>query len=69
MSRYFVVPAPGYYGDIARVVSSHGSLAAAWRAAGSSGTLTIREGALQRGERWYRSSEAIYPIASREGRS
>lgn len=60
--RYFIVSAPGHYGDSTLVFSSHGSLAAARRAA-SGGALVVREGALAKGDRLYRSAEGIYPIA------
>lgn len=60
-TTHFVVPAPGHYGDRARVVSSHRSLAAAKRAAGAG--YVVREGSLVKGSEWLRSSEAIYPVA------
>ena len=61
-TSYFVVPAPGHYGDRARVTSSHRTLEAARRAAGSG--YVVRTGALVRGDEWLRSSESVYPIAA-----
>ena len=60
--RYFVVPAPGHYGDRARVYSSHDSLAAARRAAASP-SVVIREGDKRKGDEWLRAYEDVYPRA------
>lgn len=71
---YFLVAAPGHYGDRSTVLSSHRTLAAAIRAARAAhaasklGVRTVRRyvvrcGNLRRGDEWLRSSEAIYPIA------
>lgn len=62
-SRFFVVPAPGHYGDRATVISSHRTLAAAKKAAGRG--YVVRVGALKKGDEWTRASEAIYPIATK----
>lgn len=59
-TAYFVVPAPGHYGDRARVVSAHKSLDAARRAA--KGGYVVREGAKVKGDEWLRSSESVYPV-------
>jgi len=59
--QYFIVPAPGYYGDRARVISSHATLTAARRAA-TQGYIA-RRGSLRKGAEWLRSSESIYPAA------
>ena len=60
-TQYFLVPAPGHYGDRARVVSSHATLAAAKRAA--SAGFVARVGHLRKGAEWLRSSESVYPVA------
>ena len=61
-TMYFVVPAPGHYGDRTRVVSSHRTLAAAEKAATSG--YVARIGALRKGSQFLRSDEAVYPEAS-----
>jgi hypothetical protein len=58
-TQYFVVPAPGHYGDRARVISAHATVAAAKRAATSG--YVARVGCLRKGSEWLRSSEQIYP--------
>jgi hypothetical protein len=60
-TSYFVVPAPGHYGDRARVISSHRTLNAARKAAGKG--YVVREGAKARGDEWLRASESVYPVA------
>lgn len=60
-TSYFLVAAPGHYGDRSTVFSSHRTLAAARRAAGRG--YVVRIGGLRRGDEWLRSSEAIYPVA------
>lgn len=57
----FVVPAPGHYGDVARVVSSHRSAEAARKAAGPG--YVARVGAKTKGDRWVRADEQVYPRA------
>ena len=59
-ATHFVVPAPGHYGDRARVMSSHYSLAAAKKAAGPG--YVVREGALSKGSEWLRADEQFYPV-------
>lgn len=59
-NNYFVVPAPGYYGDRDRVMSSHSTLRLAKRAASGSGWV-VREGQLRKGDRWLRVYEGVYP--------
>lgn len=61
MSKYFVVPAPGHYGDRARVISSHHTLAAARKE--SSQGYVVRVGALRKGDEWLRVYEATYALA------
>lgn len=60
-SRFFVVPAPGHYGDSARVISSHATLRAARRMATAG--YVVRTGEKRRGNIWLRSYEELYPIA------
>lgn len=60
-TQYFVTPAPGHYGDRARVISAHATLAAAKRAATSG--YVARVGTLRKGAEWLRSSEQHYPVA------
>jgi hypothetical protein len=65
-TTYFVVPAPGYYGDRATVISSHRTLRAALRAArllGNHVSFVVRCGPLRRGHQWLRSMEQHYPPA------
>lgn len=57
-TAYFVVPAPGHYGDETRVISSHKSLAAAKRASGCG--YVVREGSLKKGAAFRSSAESIY---------
>lgn len=59
-TQYFVTAAPGYYGDRARVISSHRTLAAARKAATAG--YVVRVGALRKGAEWLRSSEQVYPV-------
>jgi hypothetical protein len=58
-TSFFIVPAPGHYGDRARVVSSHRTLAAALKAreAGE----CVREGTLKKGALWLRAREPFSP--------
>lgn len=73
-TRYFVVPAPGHYGDSAPVLSAHRTMRAARRAAGHPIELArgvtlayvVRSGMLRKGETLYRAAESLYPIV-REG--
>lgn len=59
--RFFVVPAPGRYGDKAKVYSSHRTLVAAHKDAGETGV--VRVGAKRKGETWLRVYESTYPLA------
>jgi hypothetical protein len=61
-SAYFVTPAPGHYGDRARVISSHATLAAARKAATAG--YVARAGNKRKGDEWTRAAESIYPVAS-----
>lgn len=63
MTRYFVVAAPGHYGDRARVQSSHSTLALARRAAWRGES--IRCGEKRKGDVWLRCYEDVYPEVSR----
>lgn len=61
---YFIVPAPGHYGDRATVLSSHRTLKAAMRAARRLGnSCVVRCGSLRRGDEWFRSMEPYYASA------
>lgn len=60
-TTYFVVAAPGHYGDRTRVVSSHRSLAAAKKSATAG--YVVREGAKAKGDEFTRAAEAVYPVA------
>ena len=62
-TRYFIVPAPGHYGDRARVQSSHSTLALAWRAAIHGET--VRRGEKRKGDEWLRCYEDIYAEVAR----
>ena len=59
--HYFVVPAPGHYGDRTRVISGHRTLEAARRAARRAFAACVREGAKRKGDLFLRVSEQIYP--------
>lgn len=59
--RFFVVPAPGHYGDQAKVYSSHRTIAAARKAAGKSEV--VRVGNKAKGDTWLRVYEETYPVA------
>lgn len=61
-TQYFVVPAPGHYGDRATVLSSHATLKAAIRAAGAG--YSVRVGDKRKGDVWLRVYEESYPMAS-----
>ena len=67
--RYFVVPAPGCYGDVTRVISSHGSLALAKKKAKSLSPgngrywCVVRSGDKSKGARFFRVDEQFYAEA------
>lgn len=67
VTRYFVVDAPGHYGDVTRVWSSHHTLPAALKAARPIGSgshrYVVREGGLRKGDPFLRVYEETYPIA------
>ena len=60
--HYFVVPAPGHYGDRTRVISGHRTLEAARRAARRAFAACVREGAKRKGDTFFRASEGVYPV-------
>ena len=60
-ASYFVVSAPGHYGDSTRVMSSHRTLKAALKARGEGEC--VREGSLTKGATFLRSAESVYPRA------
>lgn len=68
-TNFFVVPAPGHYGDRAVVMSSHATLAAARRAAGREYKYSVRVGALTKGSEWLRAWEGVYPLAEESART
>ncbi len=68
-TNFFVVPAPGHYGDRAVVMSSHATLAAARRAAGREYKYSVRVGALTKGSEWLRAWEGVYPLAEESTRT
>lgn len=57
--KYIVVPAPGYYGDVARIMSTHRTAAAALKAATHG--LIARHGYGRKGDRWLRVYEQSHP--------
>ena len=59
MTNYFIISAPGHYGDRTRVISSRGTLKAARKARGAGEC--VREGALKKGAVFFRSAESVYP--------
>lgn len=60
-TNYFVVPRA--YGDSARVLSAHPTLAAARRAASEwSAGLVVRKGHMAKGDRWLRVYEEFHPV-------
>lgn len=63
-TRYFVVFAPGHYGDTCKVLSSHYTYRRAIKAIQDTTTLVIREGNKRKGETFTRASESIYPYAT-----
>lgn len=65
-TRFFVTFAPGHYGDVAKVLSSHHTYAAALKRIQDTTILCIRVGHLHKGERFSRSRESYYPLATCE---
>lgn len=65
MTSYFIVAAPGHYGDKARVLSSHNTLALAHkkRNAGE----CVREGGLKKGEVFLRVYEQNHVRVDADG--
>ena len=58
-TKYFLVAAPGYYGDRTRVISSHRTLDAARRAARGKNA-AIYAGEQKRGSEWLRVYEQFH---------
>ena len=58
-TKYFLVAAPGYYGDRTRVISSHRTLDAARRAARGLNA-AIYAGEQKRGSEWLRVYEQFH---------
>jgi hypothetical protein len=65
-TSYFVVLAPGHYGDSTRVISSHRTLAAARRAAFCTHGVqfVVRAGSKRRGDLFLRAYEQHCPIVT-----
>lgn len=59
-TKYFIVEAPGTYGDRGHIWSSHRTLAAAKKNCGTGSV--VRAGSLKRGDKWLRVYEQTYPI-------
>jgi hypothetical protein len=59
-TNYFVVPAPGHYGDTCTVLSSHASLASAKRNASKG--YAVRRGTMAKGDRFVRADEQHHPV-------
>ena len=60
-NNFFIVPAPGHYGDSARVYSSHKTLDAAKKACGRG--CVVRVGEMRKGAKWLRAYEEIHLVA------
>ena len=64
-TSYFVVAAPGHYGDRTRVVSSHKNATLAKRAARKLGPgFVVREGGKKRGDVFVAASGSIFRIVA-----
>ena len=61
-TKFFVVPAPGHYGDRARVYSSHTTIGAARKATKKSEGVVIRAGSKRKGDVWLRVYEESYLV-------
>jgi hypothetical protein len=64
MTRFFVVAAPGHYGNKTVVMSSHKTIDAARKAAKSTPHVwyVVRRGHLRSGWIMLRAAESVYPI-------
>lgn len=67
LHKFFVVIAPGFYGDAGtRVVSSHYTIDAARKGAATPASahcrFVVRAGSLRKGDHFGRFYESIYPI-------
>ena len=61
MTQYIVVPAPGYYGDETRIVSTHRTEAAARKAIrGKHRAIYADDGHSKAGDRWLRVYEQAH---------
>lgn len=60
-TNFFVVAAPGHYGDTTRVMSAHRTVDAARKMAGGGGWV-VRVGSLRKGDTFRRASESFYPM-------
>lgn len=61
MTIYFLILAPGCYGDYTHVISSHRSLVAARKARRGNARIAIREGSASKGDVIYRDAEHLFP--------
>lgn len=61
-TKFFVVPAPGHFGNVTEVLSSYRTLAAARKAAkpGESFRCEVRSGGKKKGDKWYAGSARYY---------
>ena len=66
LTNFFVVPAPGHYGDRARVYSGHVTIEAARKAAKKTTGVVVRIGAKVRGDLWLRIYEDTCPVVIEE---
>lgn len=64
-TSYFVVAAPGHYGDKTRVQSAHQTLADAHKKRGPGEC--VREGALEKGAVFLKSAEHVYARVEADG--
>lgn len=64
-TSYFVVFAPGHYGNECKVLSSHHTYNAALRAIADTTTLCVRQGHLRKGDTFLRIYEETYQYASK----
>lgn len=62
--RYYIVPAPGHYGDRSRVVSDHATVDEARRAARGQ-NVDIYLGTMRAGQEWLRCYESPADVAAR----
>jgi hypothetical protein len=64
MGAYFIVEAPGHYGDRSKVLSCHNTASEAKRSMGRNKRLCVRKGCMLPGDLWLRAYEQFYPIVT-----